>query len=48
MSVDAEQHLLVVRGAVPGAPEGVVLVRRAVARKPDPKPQPEKAKKGKK
>ena len=47
VSVDAEQHLLVVRGAVPGAPQGVVIVRRAVARKPDPKPQPEK-KKGKK
>ena len=48
VSVDAEQHLLVLRGAVPGAPEGIVIVRRAVARKPDPKPQPEKAKKGKK
>jgi large subunit ribosomal protein L3 len=48
VSVDAEQHLLVLRGAVPGAPEGIVLVRKAVARKPDPKPQPEKAKKGKK
>jgi ribosomal protein L3 len=35
-------------GAVPGAPDGVVVVRRAVARKPDPKPQAEKAKKGKK
>src|SRR6185503_6803402 len=34
VSVDAEQHLIVLRGAV--------------ARKPDPKPQPEKAKKGKK
>ena len=48
VSVDAEQHLLVLRGAVPGAPEGIVIIRRAVARKPDPKPQPEKAKKGKK
>ena len=47
VSVDAEQHLLVLRGAVPGAPQGVVIVRRAIARKPDPKPQPEK-KKGKK
>ena len=43
----ADQHLLVLRGAVPGAPNGVILVRRAVARKPDPKPQAEK-KKGKK
>jgi large subunit ribosomal protein L3 len=47
VSVDADQHLLVLRGAVPGAPEGVILVRKAVARKPDPKPQVEK-KKGKK
>jgi large subunit ribosomal protein L3 len=46
--VDADQHLLVVRGAVPGAPGGVVLVRRAVAAKPEPKPQVEKPKKGKK
>ena len=47
VSVDAENHLLVLRGAVPGAPDGVVIVRRAVARKPDPQPQVEK-KKGKK
>ena len=47
VSVDADNHLLVLRGAVPGAPNGVVVVRRAVARKPDPKPQAEK-KKGKK
>jgi large subunit ribosomal protein L3 len=48
VSVDSDQHLLVLRGAVPGAPGGVVIVRRAVARKPDPKPQVEKPKKGKK
>lgn len=47
VSVDVDNHLLVLRGAVPGAPNGVVVVRRAVARKPDPQPQPEK-KKGKK
>jgi len=47
VGVDVDQHLLVLRGAVPGAPGGVVLVRRAVARKPDPQPQAEK-KKGKK
>jgi large subunit ribosomal protein L3 len=47
VTVDVDQHLLVLRGAVPGAPGGVVLVRRAVARKPDPQPQAEK-KKGKK
>jgi len=48
VSVDLENHLLVLRGAVPGAPDGVVVVRRAIARKPDPQKQPEKAKKGKK
>jgi len=47
VSVDTDNHLLVLCGAVPGAPNGVVIVRRAVARKPDPKPQLEK-KKGKK
>jgi large subunit ribosomal protein L3 len=47
VGIDLDNHLLLVRGAVPGAPGGVVVVRRAVARKPDPKPQPEK-KKGKK
>ena len=45
--VDQDNHLLVLRGAVPGAPGGVVIVRRAVARKPDPQPQVEK-KKGRK
>jgi large subunit ribosomal protein L3 len=47
VSVDADNHLIVLRGAVPGAPGGVIVVRRAVARKPDPKPQVEKPKKGK-
>jgi large subunit ribosomal protein L3 len=47
VGVDLDNHLLLLRGAVPGAPGGVVTVRRAVARKPDPQPQPEK-KKGKK
>ena len=47
VNVDLDNHLLVLRGAVPGAPGGVVLVRRAVARKPDPQPQAVK-KKGKK
>ena len=47
VTVDADNHLLVLRGAVPGAPGGVVLVRRAVARKPEPQPQAVK-KKGKK
>src|SRR5262245_34589234 len=48
VSVDADNHLLVLRGAVPGAPEGVVVIRKAIARKPDPKPQVETKKKGKK
>jgi large subunit ribosomal protein L3 len=43
--VDAENNLLVVRGAVPGAPGGYVLIRKAVAAKPIPQPQPEKASK---
>jgi large subunit ribosomal protein L3 len=47
VTVDTDQHLIVLRGAVPGAPGGVVVVRRAVARKPEPQPQVEK-KKGKK
>jgi len=47
VGVDLDNNLLVLRGAVPGAPNGVVIVRRAVARKPDPQPQVEK-KKGKK
>jgi large subunit ribosomal protein L3 len=47
VGIDADKHLIVLRGAVPGAPGGVVVVRRAVARKPEPKPQVEK-KKGKK
>ena len=54
VAVDAENNLLVVRGAVPGAPGGYVVVRKAIAAKPEPKPQVEKpskaavAKKGKK
>jgi large subunit ribosomal protein L3 len=47
VSVDTDNHLLVLRGAVPGAPQSIVIVRRAVAKKPEPQPQPEK-KKGKK
>jgi large subunit ribosomal protein L3 len=51
VQVDAEHNLLVVHGAVPGAPGGYVVVRKAVARKPEPQPQaekPSKAMKGKK
>jgi len=31
--IDAENHLLIVRGAVPGAPTGYVVIRKAVAAK---------------
>ena len=54
VALDAENNLLVVHGAVPGAPGGYVVIRKAVAAKPEPKPQAEKpgkatiAKKGKK
>jgi large subunit ribosomal protein L3 len=48
VKVDAENHLLVLRGAVPGARGGYVLVRKAVAAKPEPKPQVESPKKGRK
>ena len=49
LRVDAENNLIVVRGAVPGANGGYVLIRKAIAAKPEPKPQlQEKPKKGKK
>jgi len=47
IKVDAEQHLIVVRGAVPGGPGGYVVIRKAVAAKREPQPQPEKPVKGK-
>ena len=46
--VDGDQNLLMLRGAVPGADGSYVIVRKAVAAKPEPKPQVEKVKKGKK
>src|SRR5213594_893624 len=48
VSIDADNHLLVLRGAVPGAPGGVVIVRKAVAAKRVKVAQVEKPKKGKK
>ena len=45
LQVDAEQHVLVVNGAVPGAPGGFVIVRRAVAAKPAPVAEVPKRKK---
>jgi large subunit ribosomal protein L3 len=43
VKVDAENHLLILRGAVPGGPGGYVVIRKAVAAKPEPQPQVEKA-----
>ena len=47
VQVDGDNNLLVVHGAIPGAPGGYVVVRKAVARKPEPQPQAEKPTKGK-
>ena len=44
--VDAENNLLMLKGAVPGADDGYLIIRKAVARKPEPKPQVEKPTKG--
>jgi large subunit ribosomal protein L3 len=46
VQIDAENNLLVVHGAIPGAPGGYVVIRKAVARKPEPQPQVEKPSKG--
>ncbi|HEX6463753.1 MAG TPA: 50S ribosomal protein L3 [Vicinamibacterales bacterium] len=43
VQVDAENNLLLVRGAVPGAPGTYIVVRKAVAAKREPVPQVEKA-----
>jgi len=43
VSVDAENNLLIIRGAIPGAPGGYVVVRKAIAAKPEPQVQVEKA-----
>jgi large subunit ribosomal protein L3 len=42
--VDAENNLLLLRGAIPGASGGYVIVRKAVAAKRPPMPQVEKPK----
>jgi large subunit ribosomal protein L3 len=48
LRVDAENNTILVRGNVPGANGGYVLIRKAVAAKPEPQPQlQEKPKKGK-
>jgi large subunit ribosomal protein L3 len=48
LRVDADNHLLIVEGSVPGAPSGYVLVRKAAAAKRIKVAQVEKPKKGKK
>src|SRR5574339_1216464 len=51
MKIDPENNLLIVRGAIPGAPTGYVVIRKAVAAKKVSVPQvekPSKAAKGKK
>jgi large subunit ribosomal protein L3 len=42
VQVDGDNNLLLVRGAVPGAPGTYIVVRKAVAAKPESKPQAEK------
>ena len=46
--VDAENHLLILEGGIPGAPEGYVIVRKAITAKRVKVAQVEKPKKGKK
>ena len=43
VQVDADNNILVIRGAIPGAPGGYVVVRKAIAAKPEPQVQAEKA-----
>jgi large subunit ribosomal protein L3 len=42
VQIDADNNLLVLRGSVPGAPGGYVVIRKAVAAKREPQPQAEK------
>jgi large subunit ribosomal protein L3 len=44
--VDTENNLLMLRGTVPGADQGYIIVRKAVAAKPEPQLQAEKPAKG--
>jgi large subunit ribosomal protein L3 len=48
LRVDADNHLLIVEGGIPGAPTGYVLVRKAIAAHKIKVAQVEKPKKGKK
>ena len=47
LTIDPDSHLLVVGGAIPGAPGGYLVIRKAVAPKREPVPQTE-GKKGRK
>jgi large subunit ribosomal protein L3 len=46
--VDGDDHLLMLKGAVPGSRGSYVVIRKAVAPKPEPQPQVQKVRKGKK
>ena len=48
VQIDTDNNLLVLRGAVPGAPGGIVIIRQALTKKRTPQVQVEKPKKGKK
>jgi large subunit ribosomal protein L3 len=48
LRVDADNHLLVLEGGIPGAPTGYVIVRKAITAKKLKVAQVEKPKKGKK
>ncbi len=48
LRVDADNHLLIVEGGIPGAPTGYVVVRKAIKAKRIKVAQVEKPKKGKK
>jgi large subunit ribosomal protein L3 len=48
LRVDADNHLLIVEGGIPGAPSGYVIIRKAVALKKLKVAQVEKVKKAKK
>jgi large subunit ribosomal protein L3 len=48
LRVDADNHLLIVKGGIPGAPDGYVIVRKAVTAKKLKVAQVEKVKKAKK
>jgi large subunit ribosomal protein L3 len=48
LRVDADNHLLIVEGGIPGAPTGYVVIRKAIKPKRIKVAQVEKPKKGKK